>query len=58
MAINVTRELHKFAIAGLGWSPNVNKLTRIITNNTKQRAVLRNASTAMDSWRQAAIPLI
>jgi len=34
----VTRDLYKFAIAGLGWSPNINKQIRIITNKTKQRA--------------------
>ena len=38
MAVKVTRDLYKFAIAGLVWSPNINKRIRIITNNTKQRA--------------------
>ena len=48
---------NKFAIAGLGWSPNVNKRIVIITKKTKQTAVLRNALTAMDRWRHAPIPL-
>ena len=57
--LNTTRELYSFA--GFNWSASVDEWIRALTKNTKQRGaytVFRNASAAVDSWKNAPEPLV
>ena len=44
MAVKVTRDLYKFVIAGLGWSPNINKRIRIITTIQNRELVKKRVN--------------
>ena len=58
-ALNTTRELYSFA--GFDWSASVDEWIRTLTKNTKQRGaytVFRNASAAIDGWKNAPEPLV
>ena len=57
--LNTTRELYSFA--GFDWSASVDEWIRALTKNTKQRgpySVFRNASAAIDGWKNAPEPLV
>jgi len=57
--LNTTQELYSFA--GFDWSASVDEWIRALTKNTKQRGaytVFRNASAAVDGWKNAPEPLV
>ena len=57
--LNTTRELYSFA--GFDWSGSVDEWIKTLTKNTKQSgaySVFRNASAAIDGWRNAPEPLV
>ena len=57
--LDTTRELYSFA--GFEWSASVDEWIRALTKNTKQSgaySVFRNASAAVDGWKNAPEPLV
>ena len=57
--LNTTRELYRFA--GFDWLASVDEWIRALTKNTKQEGaytVFRNASAAVDGWKNAPEPLV